>query len=230
MAQYGCYTSVDVCAVRAGVLDSDGSPQSGPVTNGGAYNLRPISVTQSFTYSTGETFEQRDGCGNVCFTRTDADVLSGAELTLELCQLDLELISTLTGAEVLMDSGGTVIGIEAPLISSTAPIVQFDFWSKAFDGNSQVGSPRDYWHWVFPYTQWTVGQWDNQRGSLIVQLTAKGSENANIGSGAFNDITGAGINGLFGVFLASDIPDADSSPYNGNGLSCGFVDLPAHAS
>lgn len=229
MAQYGCYTSVDVCAVRAATLDSDGS-KLGATTNGGAYNMRPIQVTQSFTFSTGETFEQRDGCGNICFTRSDVDVLTGADLELQLCQLDLELISTLTGGQVLLDSGGSVIGVEAPMASATPPVVEFDFWTKAFDGNSPVAAPHTYWHWVFPFTQWTVGQWTNQRGSLVVNLTATASENANLGSGAFNDLPGAGIQGTFGVFLADDIPDVDESPYNGEGLSCGFIDLPASAS
>lgn len=226
---YGCYTSVDVCAVRAARLDTDGS-KLGATTNGGAYNLRPISVGQNFTFSTGETFEQRDGCGNICFTRSDVDVLTGVDITLSLCQLDLELISILSGSEVLLDGSGEVIGVEAPIASATPPVVEFDFWTKAFDGNSPVGSPRTYWHWVFPFTQWTWGQWTNERGSLEVTMTGTGSENTNLGSGAFNDLPGAGIQGVVGVFLADDIPSADESPYNANSLSCGFIDLPASAS
>ena len=84
---YGCYQSIDLCAVRAAQLASDGSKQ-GAVTNGGAYNLRPISLSRSPTVSTGETFEQRDGCGNICFSREDADVTTGEDLTLDLCQLE----------------------------------------------------------------------------------------------------------------------------------------------
>ena len=113
---------------------------------------------------------------------------------------------------------------------ATPPVVEFDFWTKAFDGNSPVGSPRTYWHWVFPFTQWTWGQWTNERGSLEVTMTGTGSENTNLGSGAFNDLPGAGIQGVVGVFLADDIPASDESPYNGQGLSCGFIDLPASAS
>jgi hypothetical protein len=226
---YGCYTSVDVCAVRAATLDSDGS-KLGATVNGGAYNLRPISITQSFTFSTGESFEQRDGCGNICFARSDVDVLTGADITLELCQLDLELISILTGGQVLLDPSGEVIGVESPMSNLTPPVVEFDFWTKAFDGNSPVAAPRTYWHWVFPFTQWTWGQWQNQRGSLVINLTGTASENANLGSGAFNDLPGAGVQGVVGVFLADDIPESDESPYNGSGLSCGFINLPASAS
>lgn len=229
MAQYGCYQSLDMCAVRAATLDSDGS-KLGATTNGGAYNLTPISLGRSPIVSTGETLEQRDGCGNICVSITDADVTTGEDLTLTLCQLDLELISILTGGEVLMDSGGTVIGVEAPDPSATAPVIEFDSWTKAYSGSSPVAAPRDYWHWVWPFTRWNIGDWTIERGVLQVSLTGKASANANLGSGAFNDLPGAGIQQFFGVFLASDIPDADDSPYNGNGLSCGFVDLPASAS
>lgn len=226
---YGCYQSLDFCAVRSAELASDGSKQ-GAVTNGGAYNLRPISLSRSPNVSTGETFEQRDGCGNICVSITDADVTTGEDLTLTLCQLDLELISNLTGGEVLLDGSAEVIGVEAPDPAATAPLIAFEGWTKAYDGSSQVAAPRDYWHWVWPGTRWNIGDWTIERGILQVGLTAKASANANAGSGPFNDWPGAGIQQFFGVFLASDIPDADSSPYNGQGLSCGFIDLPASAS
>lgn len=226
---YGCYQSLDFCAVRASVLQSDGSKDSG-VANGSAYNMRPISLTRSPIVSTGETFEQRSGCGDICVSITDPDVTTGEDLTLTLCQLDLELISILTGAEVLLDSGGTVIGVEAPDPGATAPIVEFNGWTKAYDGSSQVASPRDYWHWAWPKTQWNIGDWTIERGILQVSLTGKASANANLGSGSFNDFPGAGIQQFFGVFLADDIPDVNEAPYNANGLSCGFVDTPANAS
>ena len=226
---YGCYQSVDLCAIRAATLASDGS-KLGATTDGGAYNLRPISLNRSPIVSTGETIEQRDGCGNICFSVTDADVTTGEDLTLDLCQLDLELISILTGGEVLLDGSGEVIGVEAPDPSATAPFIEFDSWTKAYDGSSQVAAPRDYWHWVWPGTKWNIGDFSIERGVLNVTLTGKAQANANLGSGAFNDLPGAGIQQFFGVFLASDIPAADDSPYNGAGLSCGFVDLPASAS
>lgn len=226
---YGCYQSLDICAVRASTLMSDGSKDPS-VTNGSAYNLRPISLARSPIVSTGETLEQRSGCGDICVSITDPDVTTGEDLTLSLCQLDLELISILTGGEVLLDGSGEVIGVEAPDPSATAPVVEFNAWTKAYNGSSPVASPRTYWHWVWPYTQWNIGDWTIERGILQVSLTGRASANANLGSGSFNDLPGAGVQQFFGVFLADDIPDADTAPYNANGLSCGFVDTPASAS
>lgn len=229
MAQYGCYTSVDFCAVRASLLDSDGT-KTGVLTNGSAYNLRPISLNRTPTVSTGEQFEQRDGCGNVCFSREDPDLTTGEDLTLVLCQLDLELISLLTGGSVLLDSGGTVIGVEAPDPALTPPLIEFNGWTKAFSGNSQVASPRNYYHWVWPGTTWNIGAWNIVRGNLQVELTGKAAANANLGSGSFNDFPGAGVQQFFGVWLDNDIPSSSASPYNANGLSCGFVNTPASSS
>lgn len=226
---YGCYQTLDICAIRASTLGSDGS-KTGALTNGSAYNLKPVSLSRSPIVSTGETFEQRDGCGEICVSLTDPDVTTGEDLTLNLCQLDLELISILTGGEVLLDGSGEVIGVEAPDPSSTAPVVEFNAWSKAYNGSSPVAAPRDYWHWVWPYTQWNIGDWSIERGILQISLTGRASANANLGSGSFNDLPGAGIQQFFGVFLASDIPSSDESPYNANGLSCGYVDTPASAS
>jgi hypothetical protein len=226
---YGCYQSLDLCYVRASTLASDGS-KLGATTNGGAYNTSPISLSRSPIVSTGETLEQRDGCGNICVSITDADVTTGEDLTLTLCQLDLELISILTGGEVLLDGSAEVIGVEAPDPSATAPTIAFEAWTKAYSGSSRVAAPRDYWHWVWPGTQWNIGDWTIERGILQVGLTAKASANANAGSGPFNDWPGAGIQQFFGVFLASDEPDSDTSPYNQQGLSCGYINLPASAS
>jgi hypothetical protein len=226
---YGCYQSLDLCAVRASVLNADGT-RIGSNPNGSAYNLRPISLGRSPIVATGDTFEQRDGCGNICVSITDPDVTTGETLTLTLCQLDLELISLLTGGSVLLDGTGEVYGIEAPDPGNTVDPVEFHVWTKAYSGSSQVASPRNYWHWVFPYTQWNIGDWTIERGILSVSLTGKAAANANLGSGSFGDLPPAGVQQFFGVWLDNDIPDSAVSPYNANGLSCGFVDTPALAS
>ena len=226
---YGCYQSLDLVAVRASILDTDGSRLCSN-SNGSAYNLRPISLGRTPTVSTGETFEQKSGDGTICVSITDADVTTGETLTLNLCQLDLELISVMTGAELLLDGSAEVFGLEAPDPSSTLSPIEFHAWTKAYSGSSQVADPRDYWHWVWPSTKWTIGDWTFERGILSVSLSGKASANANLGNGSFGDLPGAGVQQFFGVWLDNDVPDSSSSPYSDNGLSCGFVDTPACSS
>ena len=226
---YGCYQSLDLVAVRASILDTDGSRLC-PNPNGSAYNLRPISLGRSPIVSTGETFEQKAGDGTICVTLTDPDVTTGETMTLNLCQLDLELISVMTGAAVLLDGGGgDVYGLEAPDPSIAQSPIEFHAWTKAYSGSSPVGG-TPYWHWVWPYTQWNIGDWTFERGILSVSLTGKAAANANLGAGSFLDLPGAGVQQFFGVWLDNDVPASDTSPYSDNNLACGFVDTPACSS
>jgi hypothetical protein len=225
----GCYQSLDLCAIRASLLEADGS-RTGALVNGSAYNMRPITLSSSANITTGDTIEQRDGCGNICASITDPDVLTGYSLVLTLCQFDYELLSILTGGDLLLEGDMDVIGFEAPLTSTTSIPVEFNAWSKNYSGSSQVGAPYAYKHHIWPKVQWTLGDLNLERGVLNVTVNGTASENANLGGGSFNDLPGAGVQAAYAVFDASDIPDPDSSPYNGNGLSCGFVDTPASAS
>ena len=225
----GCYQSLDLCAIRASLLEADGT-RTGALANGSAYNVRPISLTSSANITTGDTIEQRDGCGNICATITDPDVLTGYSLVLTLCQFDYELLSILTGGELLLEPDGDVIGFEAPLSSATSIPVEFNAWSKNYSGSSQVGTPYAWKHHVWPFVKWTLGDINLQRGVLNVVVNGTASENANLGGGSFNDLPGAGIQAAYGVFDADDKPETDEAPYNANGLSCGFVATPASAS
>lgn len=222
---YSCLNSLDVCAIRASVLNADGSPDFG-LANGSAYDLSTISLGRTAITQTITGVNQEDGCGRVCVNIPDRTVTVGETLSLVLCQLDSELISVLTGAEVIVDGSLDVIGFIAPDPTVTHPAVEFNAWTKAYEDNSQHAAPYTNFHWVFPKVSWTIGDWNIQRGVLQVALTGVAESNANIGTGAFGDFPVA-IDQFFGVFLADDVPDADSAPYNANGQSCGFVNTPA---
>ena len=227
---YGCYQSLDLVAVRASILDTDGSRICANA-NGSAYNMRPISLGRSPILSTGETIEQKSGDGTICLSITDADTTTGEDLSLTLCQLDLELISVLTGAELFLDGDGVVFGMEAPDPSVAKTPVEFHAWTKAYSGSAQVADPRDYWHWVWPHTKWTLGDWVLERGILTVSVNAKASANDNLGNGSFGDLPGAGVQQFFGTWLDNDVPDCDTAPYsNIAGYCCGFIDTPACSS
>lgn len=229
---YGCYTSADLCAIRGSVITSAGAPIYGN-TDGSAFNLSPVSLQIAPTVSTGDTFEQRDGCGNVCYTKSNADTNTGADLTLTLCTFDTETIALLTGAALFLDGSSEIIG--AQLGTDTAAPVEFHAWTKANEDSSQVASPRSYWHHVFPKVTWTLGQSTLQQNALTLQLTGTASANANLGDGGFNDIpdvvqvgtAGSKGNYFYGWFLADDIPDTADSPYSTNAAGCGYVDTPS---
>ena len=218
-----CYNSADLCAVRLSVINDDGMPLYSE-TDGSAYSMTPISLQVTPTVEAGETVTTRTGCGDICYTRTDPDVDTGADLVLTLCTFDPELIALATGAEPI-DSGGATIGWAKGVV--VADPTESHFWTKTLDGSSPVAAPNDYWHHVFPKVTWNLGSYTLGRDSLQMVLNGTATSNGNLGSGGFSDVPTITDPYYVAAFTASDIPDPSVAPYNSNGFACGYVDTPA---
>lgn len=220
-----CWNSADLCAVRFSLLNPDGTPLYDEL-DGSAYTMKPVSLAVSPTVDAGETVTSRDGCGEICYTRSDPDVETGAGLVLTLCTFDVETIALVTAAEVFAANGqpGFAKGTQ------TASPVESHFWTKTFDGSSRVAAPNLWWHHVFPNVTWTLGNYTLGRDNLQMVLNGTASESANIGSGGFADVPIVTDPFWVMAFTSDDIPDPDVAPYDANGLACGFVDTPADPS
>lgn len=222
---YSCRNSLDICAIRASVLNADGTPDFG-LANGSAYDLSAISLGRTAITTTVTGVNQEDGCGRVCVNIPDRTITTGETLSLVLCQLNFELLNVLTGAEVILDGSLDVIGLVAPDPTITHPPVELHGWSKSYDNNSQGAAPYSYYHWVWPHVDWSIGDWNIQRGVLQVSVTGVATANGNLGNGAFGDLP-APVDQFFGVYLADDLPDPDVAPYDANDQACGFINTPA---
>lgn len=222
---YSCLNSLDICGIRASVLNADGSPNYG-LANGSAYDLSTISLGRTAITQTVTGVNQEDGCGRICVNIPDRNITTGETLNLILCQLDMELISVLTGAVVCLDGSLDVIGFEAPDPTATLLPTEFHGWTKAYNNNAQNAAPYTYYHWVWPNVLWSIGDWNIARGVLQVSLTGVATGNANLGTGTFADLP-CPVTSFFGVFLADDVPDPDDPPYDANDQSCGFIDSPS---
>ena len=138
-----CWNSADLCAVRFSLLDSDGSPLCDE-PDGTAYSLTPISAGGNPDSRRGGDSDNRTGSGDICYTRTDPDVATGADLVLTLCNFDPEFIALAAGAEMLTANGqpGWAKGVQV------ATPVEAHFWTKSLDGSSsecvaeQLVAPR----------------------------------------------------------------------------------------
>lgn len=220
-----CWNSADLCAVRFSLLDTDGSPLCGE-EDGTVYTMTPISLQVTPTVDAGESVTTRTGCGDICYTRTDPDVETGADLVLTLCNFDPEFIALAVGAEVITNEGepGFAKG------TTTAPAVEAHFWTKTFDGSSRAASPNNWWHHVFPNVTWTLGSYTLGRDSLQMVLNGTATSNGNLGTGVFGDIPAITDPYWVAAFTADDIPDPADPPYNQYDLACGFIDSPACSS
>lgn len=217
-----CFNSADLMAARLSLLDTDGSPLCDEL-DGTVYTMKPISLQITPTVDTGESVTTRAGDGTICYTRTDPDVETGADLVLTLCNFDPEFIALAVGAEVITNEGepGFAKGTQ------TADAVEAHFWTRTLDGSSQVASPNSFWHHVFPDVTWTLGNYTLGRDNLQLVLNGTAQESGTLGAGGFSDVPAITDPYWVAAFTADDIPDPDVSPYNENGLECGFITTPA---
>lgn len=209
LAEYVTHASVQACRLRVSRLAAGGAPEVG--ADNAVVTDALIQIVASPTVSTGDAFEQKNGCGSICVTVTNRDSLTGVDLTMELCELDGELLELMTGAS-LITVGGVTIGVNDPDENTDPDRVVVEAWTKAWDGTEQAtddAADAMYWHWVWKSTTWVMGQHTLENGILRIPLTGKGIKNSNIGNGPFNDwpadLSGGGAEAKF---LDTEIPAA----------------------
>lgn len=215
-----CFASLQACALRVAKLDASGAPLTG--AGNGYVSDALISVQVSVDVQAGDEFIQKNGCGSIAEYFKDCDHVKRVTFTMNLCQLDAQLISMLTAGS-LFSSGGNAIGFQYPGVSDACPNgVCFEVWTKAWDGTQQAipafTSPdAAYWHFVFPKTTWTLGNIQMDNSIMVVPVTGQGLENSVISAdGPFNDWPSAvasagGVTKVGGVFLDDTIPTAACS-------------------
>lgn len=221
-----CFASLQACFLRVSKLSSSGAPLVGAAN--GYVTDSIVSLQAAVNVQTGDEFTQKNGCGNIAQYFKQCDRIKSLTLTMNLSQLDANLISFLTAGQ-LLSSGGTAIGWQYPGVTDACPNgVCVEVWTKAWDSTQQATPAfttglAAYWHWVFPSTAWTLGSVQLDNSIMVVPVTATASENTNITSnGPFNDWPGpiaatGGITKVGGVFLDATVPT----------VSCATIAIPA---
>jgi hypothetical protein len=210
------------------LLNADGSPDDG--ASNGYITDALIDADIGLQFAEGDSFELKNGCGSVCATFEDCDKLKGAEVTLNLCKLDAELMSLLVDASTLFTQGGDAIGWEAPPLSAPCPNgVSLELWALAWDLDQQAlppylgGATPGYYRFFFPRMRFRPGDWTLENEFGVTPVVGKAYPNsAMFDSGPFGDFptgvtAGGGIHNLYGWMIDDAPPDAQ----------CGFIEVPA---
>jgi hypothetical protein len=174
-----CFESIQVVAMRVHRLAASGAVLAGAKN---AYqSAAVVNVANTFVYSTGADIEQKNGGGTLCLTYQGEDKLKGANPSVNLCQLDSQLIEMMTGWTALTDLSTNVIGLAAPAVDAANKNgVCLEAWSLAWDGNQQAvdGSSNPlYIRYFWPRVKFVVGDFTIEEGALVVPLTGKGYGN-----------------------------------------------------
>lgn len=226
MTMPGCFKAFGVCAIRVSELDDDGS-RICPNVNGSAFDLSPVSFTATAEVTTGETFEQRDGCGRICSVVRTPDETTGYSGSVEICNQDFELVVILgNGSFEVITSGGETIGFKQ--VSEAPAPVEFNLWQQVYDGNARAAGANAYLRHVLPYTQWNLSDWSAEAGQNTVTMNFTSAASAAIFDGTFEDFAVDMNDALYARWLEGTIPDTADEPYAST-VGCGFVDSPSCA-
>jgi hypothetical protein len=174
-----CFESIQLVAIRAHRLQQSGALLTG-ATN--AYqSAAAIQLQVGYEYENGADVTQKNGSGGICLRYRGEDKLKNITVTLNLCQLDFQLIELITGWTALVDNSSAVMGLSAPAL--TAPNrngVCLEAWSLAWDGDAQavVGANAMYVRHVFPRLKLNVGNHTVDEGALVIPVEGQGFSNS----------------------------------------------------
>lgn len=173
-----CFESIQLVAIRAHRLQASGALLTGAAN---AYqSAAAIQLQVGYEYENGADVTQKNGSGGICLRYRGEDKLKNITVTMNLCQLDFQLIELLTGWPALVDNSAAVMGLSAPaLTQANRNGVCLEGWSLAWDGDAQavVGGNALYVRHVFPRVKLNVGNHNVDEGALIIPVEGQGFSN-----------------------------------------------------
>lgn len=216
MANLTCANLLQVDHIRVLRLDSAGAVDE---VAGARYEYdSPILFGYTPVQPDRDSFEQRSGNGSICATFTGpAKPANTADLTLNLCHLDAELIEMLVGGTVITTGtagSGDSIGWLAPTDATVNENgVAIETWSKAWNGTQRLtyAGQAGWFRHFFPLTTWQLGETSmSNDGFSIIQLTGVASPNSDFGTGWTGDALPLAVgDSAYGYVLDDAIPDGN---------------------
>lgn len=198
--------SIHFCRLRVARLAADGTTPAGS-TNG--YVADTLArLTRRTVNEGGDDVVVKNACGGLAFTYKSRDILKRYDLELAVLTPDPELHELLIGAS-LITTGGNTIGAISPQVGVLPTgAVSIEAWSRALLPNGHQDTTRPWFHWAFPWTEWSQGDKVLEEAPMAVVFNGQAFENPNWGNGPWNDWPGTALTRAAGWFRDTVIPDA----------------------
>jgi len=162
--------------------------------DGSIDDTKPILTTTGFIsasfnteFEDGDEISEKAANGKICIQYKADDSLKGITFNLSLCSPDPEASALIAGGQVILDSGGEVVGYSSPAVGDVVGNpVAVEIWSKAIiNGKPASGDP--YWHWVFPYVRVRYdGDREFTNGALANEFSGTGVGNEALAEDGLN--------------------------------------------
>lgn len=198
-----CGQSVLACRLRATLLDSDGAVAD--VENNSWVTDTLVSIGIAHEISEGPDLERRNGCNCIIATAKFPNLRKRSNLVVNIASIEAGLLSMLTGQPVILD-GADVIGIDlSPQVDceEPPPLIALEAWTDNWDSDQQSTS-LPWWHWVWPATQWQIGDTDLNTEFAPVVLNGFSRPNGLWGVGPYGDGPDANIGGDQAMFASAE--------------------------
>lgn len=205
-----CLPQIQCLAMRVAKLDRNGVPLPGAGNLYVTDNQVKIGVTP--VYVDGTEHETKTGSGSLCLSYKAPDQFKRADVAIQLCVPDPELLSILTTGSFLSTGSGASAryGSSLPDIGPlTGYGVSIEYWTLRISD----GVPDD----TFPYVHHVLGRVKNiRRGEFVAEdapqavvLTGQAYENPNFYNGPAGDWpTAVASNRVHQSLMSNAIPTA----------------------
>lgn len=151
-----CGNSLQICAMRVTLLNSDGSVSS--VTDNSYVSDKVIEVGFTPDVRQGAQIDLEGGCDCLEATFLGKTILRRFGFTVNRGAVEPALVAMMTGGTPIVD-GGDAIGLawSDELGCGDDEIkVAFEYWTKNWNGDEQ-DDVWPWWHHVYPTTIWQIG-------------------------------------------------------------------------
>lgn len=201
-----CYAQVRGSVIRVTRLDSCGIPDPGASAVVVSKRISTVSIDE--VTEEGTNVRERNFADELCIVDDAFTQIIGYTADINLCGVDPDLVSLLTGQPVVTNAAGDIVGFDA---TTDIDLDSFGFslevWSRIAGSACDVSGFRPWGYTVFPFLKGgRVGGFSFENGA--VQFTISGAQT--------RDGNGWGV-GPFDVDRdASDLPAPLNTPLGAN--------------
>lgn len=186
MAEDDCIPQLHCCAMRVGLLDTDGTPLTG---GGNVYTtdlFQKITVTP--VYQDGDEIQEKNACGATAIDYLGDPTFVRADVEVDLITPDPTLHSMLISGSSLLSPVSGGVGWQFPKVGIvTGDGVGVEFWTKRVTGGA-LSQVHPYAHWALPRVRsMRLGAREFSGTAQHAIISGQGNENANWDTGPGTD-------------------------------------------
>lgn len=178
MATIACATPVEFCAARITRLNSDGTVDYSTEDN--VYVITElVTLGANANVREGEDRELPGGCGCLIASKSDDDEIRRYDLELTMGRFEFGALEMLTGGTVIQGTDGPegFQGGAKRACGVPQARVAFEGWSKRWTSDNEQDPIHPWFHWVYPYVKWVLG--NNTIGADFSPTVVNGKATAN---------------------------------------------------